>query len=175
VPQAAPGLFRSALISGAIFGFLGGVPFLNVLNCACCSLILASGFVAALLYSRDCRTAGVGFDAEAGVKVGLVTGLVYAVADATTSTLVGLLFQGMALSWAEIILENTQDVPPEIRDLITGGGLEMGLLPAALLNLLVSLGFGTVFATIGGLIGGAVFKSEPPPPAAQGPGPGYQV
>ena len=47
-----PDIFKPALISGLIFGFLGGAPIVGMLNCFCCSLILASGFTAAFLTAQ---------------------------------------------------------------------------------------------------------------------------
>lgn len=155
-----PGIFKPALISGLLFGFLGGAPFVGLLNCACCSLILGSGFVAAFLHSRDCRSLGLGFDAMAGLKVGLLAGLFYALGDTLTSTITGLLFHETTTKWVLEILEEIPEIPQELLDQI-GYGLERGVVPTMMRDLITYLGFGIIFATIGGLIGGAVFKSEP--------------
>ena len=69
-----PGVFKPALIAGAIFGFLGGAPFVGALNCFCCALVLGCGFVASLLHSRACQLVGAPFTAASGVKVGFVSG-----------------------------------------------------------------------------------------------------
>ncbi len=49
--------------------------------------------------------------------------------------------------------------------------MERGFVPWMLWELFYNVGLGIIFATIGGLIGGAVFKSEPAasPPASTVP------
>ena len=44
---------KPALIGGASLGVASGIPFLNVLNCACCALVVGGGFLAAWLYLKD--------------------------------------------------------------------------------------------------------------------------
>jgi hypothetical protein len=158
--KSRPGILKPALISGLVFGFLGGAPFVGILNCACCSLILSAGFVAAFLHSRDCRSLGLGFDAMAGLKVGLLAGLFYALGDTITSTITGLLFHEAATKWILEILEEIPEVPQKVLDQI-GYGLERGVVATMGWDLITNLGFGILFATIGGLIGGAAFKSDP--------------
>jgi len=166
--QSSPGIVKSALISGLLFGFLSGAPFINLLNCACCSLVVASGLVAAFLYSRDCQSSNVTFDAMGGVKVGLLAGVFCGLAETVTSTASDLLFHRATTEWMLEILEEVPEVPSEILEALSVGA-ERGVIPFILWALVTNLAFGLVFAAIGGLIGGAVFKYDattPRPDAA---------
>jgi hypothetical protein len=167
--DGSPGVLKPALISGLLFGFLGGAPFIGLLNCACCSLILGSGFVAAFLYSRDCRSSNVTFDAMSGVKVGLSTGIFYGLMETVTSTASNLLFHQATTSWMLEILEEVPEVSPEILEALSMGA-ERGLVPLILWEAVTNLAFGLVFATLGGLIAGAVFRYDPASPVPSSPG-----
>jgi len=134
-----------------------------MLNCLCCSLIVGAGFLAAFLYSRSCAAAGVAFRAGTGAMVGLLAGLVYAL----SASLFGAI-ASFALGMGDIdqIVEQMRQVPsmdPELLERITeivdNAGMALILLAALVVNLL----FGAIFATVGGLIGGALFKKEARP------------
>ncbi len=162
--RVAPSLFKPALIGGAVFGFLGGAPLVEVLNCACCILIVGAGFVAGMLYSRQCEASGFPFDAAGGAKVGFVAGLFYAIAATITSTISRVLFHEAATEWVIDILEDIPQVPDEVTQQMTQG-FEQGFVAGTLWTLLMALAFGIIFATIGGLIAGAVFRTKSAPPA----------
>jgi hypothetical protein len=160
MPRATPSLLAPAGISGLVFGFLGGAPLVGLLNCACCSLILSCGFVAALLDSRNRRSAGVAFDSIGGLKVGLLSGVVYALVATLTGAAGDLLFHQATTKWALELLEQSSRIDPEVGQWLTQG-IEHGLVPSILLGLLLNLALGILFATLGGLIGGAVFRHAP--------------
>jgi hypothetical protein len=155
-----------ALIGGAVFGVAGAIPFLNLLNCACCALVMGSGFLAAFLYSKECAKTNTPFSAGGGAKVGVVAGVFYTVFGSVVQWIIGLI-TGATLDLQEAIaqIESNPQIPPETADTIIGlleaveGGGFLILLP-------ISLAIGLIFATIGGLIGGAVFKVQPAAPAA---------
>jgi hypothetical protein len=162
----SPSMLRATLIGGAAAGFLGGLPIVGALNCACCSLVLAGGFLAAYLYSQDCRNHGAPFSAGGGAIVGLVAGMFYAIASSVVG---GLIQWAMGASVAET-LEQIEDmgieVPAEATPFLDFVTETNGLI-LAVLGFFFTLLVAAVFSTIGGLIGGAVFKFEPP---AAGPG-----
>ena len=171
--NGVPGVFKPALIAGAVFGFLGGNPYSWVANCACCVLVVGAGFTATLLYSNSCRSLGLAVSVGDGAKLGFLSGLVYGVVETITWTVSTLLFHASGMQWVIAILEDIPQVPSQFLDHL-GREADTVLAASILLDLVGSLGYGIIFATLGGLIGGAVFKSEPaataPPavPPAQG-------
>jgi hypothetical protein len=176
----APPMLKAALISGVAFGIAGAIPVINWLNCACCALIVGCGFLAAFLYSKDCRTAVVPFRAGNGATVGLVAGLIYGVVSGLLGGLISAVF-GMD-EWQEVIQQiqaSGADVDPETLRQITSFMESSGPAFMILIGLFFALLFGAIFGTIGGLIGGSVFKFEvqpvagydqtaPPPPPPVG-------
>lgn len=159
----APSMIRPALISGVAFGVAGAIPVVNMLNCACCALIIGCGFVAAYLQSQQCKTAGTTFLANQGAQVGLLSGLVYGVVTTVVSSIINLLF-GLG-DWREIVeqMEEIGTLDPEVMDQVSRFMDSTGPSVMVLFGLFMSLLFGAVFATVGGLIGGSVFKVEVPP------------
>jgi len=164
-----PAMLKATLIGGGVAGVVGGLPILGALNCACCALVLAGGFLAAFLQGRDCRSAGVAFRPGSGATVGLVAGLFYAIAHSVIAFLVQL---AIPTDYDAILDQLGQaDVPPEALEAVERGVALLTGPVGALLTFFLLLLVGAVFSTIGGLIGGAVFKFEPPPPSAEAPPP----
>jgi hypothetical protein len=164
-------MLKSTLIGGALFGFLGGLPVVGALNCACCALFVGGGFLAAYLYSKECKGVGVAFKPGNGALVGLVAGLFYAVVTSIVGGIVKLIIPTDPEQVIDIMEQ--MGMPPENIDMaakfIEGSTGFMGLIVGFFLSLLLA----AIFSTVGGLIGGAAFKVEPPPPAppAQQPTP----
>jgi hypothetical protein len=167
-------MIKPALIGGLVFGVAAAVPVLNLANCLCCALVLGSGFLGAFLYSGECKKVGAEFRPGTGALVGLAAAPFYALA----TTLIGAVFTlTMGDAGARMLgemMQNIPDVPPEQADMIerivesssvvTVGTVFMGFF--------VSLVVAAIFSTLGGLIGGAVFKVETPapvPPAGSPP------
>ncbi len=163
----SPSMLKATLMGGAAFGFLGAVPLLGALNCACCSLVVGAGFVAAFLYSRDCEKQHAAFSPGSGAIVGLVAGMFYAVTNALASALLHLV---VGTDFEEVLAQLEDRgvaIPPEAEpffDFFTHAS------PILLVSLLFCfwLLVGAVFSTLGGVIGGAVFKVVPPPAAGTG-------
>jgi hypothetical protein len=177
----APSMIRPALISGVAFGIAGAIPFVNMLNCACCALIIGCGFVAAYLQAQQCKTAGAAFLPNHGAQVGLLSGLFYGVVTTVVSSLINVVF-GLG-DWQDIVeqMEEIGTLDPEVMDQIARFMESTGPSVMVLFGLFISLLFGAIFATIGGLIGGSVFKveasdeppfmgSDAPPPTPVQPG-----
>jgi hypothetical protein len=162
-------MLKATLIGGAAFGFLAGLPIIGALNCACCALVVAGGFLAAFLYSKECSAAGVEFRSGSGALVGLVAGLFYAGTAAVVGGVINLV---SPFDPEEAIATMEQyGMPPEnidmamrVAEFFTG---VTGIILLFFFWLLVA----AVFSTIGGLIGGAVFKVEPPPAPTAGQAP----
>lgn len=130
----------SALVGGTAIAVISSVPVLNFINYACCLGILLGGFLATLFYkSRN----------PIGPKEGAIVGL----------------FSGIfgGLLWAIFMITLYLLFPTVYGASILATGAMLGiasmttlLILNAVLNFLCAAGFGT----LGGLIGGAIFKSK---------------
>jgi len=165
-----PSMLKATMIGGATAGVVGGLPLISALNCACCALVVGGGFLASYLYSRECSTFGAEFRPGNGALVGLVAGLFYAV----TTSIVGAILQAILGGSIEEMIEQIEsmggEIPPQAErmiDYFANGGPFLFILIGFAFWLLVA----AIFSTIGGLIGGAVFKVEtaPPPPVPEAP------
>lgn len=163
-----PSMLKPTLIGGSVFGLLGALPFIGAINCACCALVMAGGFLAAYLQSNQCRHLGVAFRAGDGATVGVVAGLFYAIVNTIVQGLVSIVMGRQEL---EDILDQIDSggAPPEVLD-TAERVIDVMSGPAGVVILFfVVLVLALIFSTIGGLIGGAVFKVEAPPAAPPTP------
>ena len=154
-------IWKPALIWGAVFGFLSGVPFVGALNCLCCSLIIGAGVVSSSMVIRS-STQAVTYGSAA--LTGLISGLVAAPVSAVTSGLFTLL-QGAAM---EEMLNQIRDqaggqIPPEALkfiDILEGMAAPFLMVIMGCVLLVIYAPFGT----IGGVIGRAIFEKRTPVP-----------
>jgi len=163
----APSFVKPALISGIAFGVAAAIPFIGWINCLCCALVIACGLVAAYLQSQQCAKVGAPFAVGDGALVGLVAGLFYGVANGIMGAIMQLAFGvGDMEEVIEQIESSGVDMDPAVMDQITGFMESTGPVLMALIGIFVAIVLGAIFATLGGLIGGALFKKEGPPPPA---------
>lgn len=174
--DSSPSLIKPALISGVIVGFVISIPGFDIVNaCTCCSMILGAGILAAFLYSRDCERSGVEFNAGQGALVGLITAMFLAPTNAIVGTVIHVAIGNpVAIAMADFVLASP-DVPPELIDMLEQAREELQnhtFTALAFVFNLVKVSFlAAIFCTGGGLIGGALFKVEPPAPAEPAVGP----
>lgn len=160
----APEMLKPTLVAGVACGALASIPLLgDVLVCACCSPILACGFLAAYLYSNKCKETQASFSPGNGAMVGLISGafcaLTYTVGSGIKTALMGT---GLEESIEQ--MERMEGIPPEVLDGMRDFADNTSALFMVALGFCVMLLLSAIFSTIGGLIGGYVFKVEPPPP-----------
>lgn len=170
---------KPALIAGLAAGAASSIPPLSCLNICCCALVIGGGFLAAYLYLKESPHKPEPPYGDAAV-LGLMTGVIGAVAGTVISIPINLLFSGMGLTDMSQLQEALEgaDLPPEavnmIDNFISGGGLTIG---AILIGFFVNLVVYSIFALIGALIGVAVLHKKqlgagpvggslPPPPPA---------
>jgi hypothetical protein len=170
-----PPILMPTLISGVGGGVIASIPIIGgVLLCACCAPMIGAGFVAAYLYSKSCKEAGVEFRAGRGAVIGLVSGMFYAITSALGSIIVRMVMPQADMSDLMRQLEENPDMPPEALEMAeTVMQFFQGdnLVVMFFVGLVFSAILASIFATIGGAIGGAVFKVEaeaevPPAPVA---------
>ena len=154
----APSMMMPALIAGGSLGFLSGLP---ISSCACCLWAAAAGVLAAFLYSRSCSAAGAPFDAGKGGVLGLLTGAVFGVVGAMIGSAITLLTGGLdADAMREAIESNPMIGDPAEAEQAVRIIESAGPLLIVLAITLIWLVLGVIFAAVGGLIGGSVFRVE---------------
>jgi hypothetical protein len=161
-------MLKPTLIGGAVFGFLGAVPLVSAINCACCALVMGAGFLAAYIYSTDCKKFGLEFGAAAGAKIGVLAGLIYAIVNAIFNGLLSIVMRAFTggQDWEQVLDQlEAADAPPEMIDMAEQGIEIMTGPMGPVIGFFVVLVLALIFSTIGGLIGGAVFKVQAVPPA----------
>jgi hypothetical protein len=174
--KRSPDLLKPTLIAGLLFGFLGGVPFVNFINCACCALIIAAGFLASYLYSKECRKVGAEFRPGTGALVGLVAGAFYALMTTLVGTVASLAMGDFVATHLVDFFKQLPNMPADTVEQLDRMAEQAGTFSVGglIVSFFGNVLFGAIFATVGGLIGGAVFKVErpaPPPPAPPPPPP----
>ncbi len=170
--SAAPSMLKPTLIAGVITGVIVSIPVLGGLTMmACCAPVIGCGFLAAYLYSKECRPAGAPFRAGRGALVGWVSGLFFAITASVVGGAIGLLMNsGDPFGDAMEKMENSPGMTPEgmeAAEKIIGFLQDTPMIVLFFFGLLFYLIITSIFATIGGAIGGAVFKVEEEVPPIQ--------
>ena len=166
-----PSMLKATAIGGFAAAFLSAIPIVACLNVACCSLLIGGGFLAAFIYSKDVQAVGGSFTVGGGALVGLVSAVFYAIGSAIASVITSMIVQVSAAERFEMVREQMEaqgNLPPEALDTldqISAFMADSGGAVLAMIGLGFSLVLGAVFCTIGGLIGGAVFKKDAAPAA----------
>ena len=172
--ERSPDLLRPTLTAGVVFGAVAAVPFLNLINCACCALVVGCGFFASRLYSGHCRRDGVAFSPGTGAMVGLVAGAFYAMTESLFETAIRLTIGDPAARAMLSLLQGVPNLPAENRDtfeqLLRQAADASPSFGSFVMGFFFMVVVAAIFSTIGGLIGGAVFRYAPPasmpPPGA---------
>lgn len=163
-------MMRAAAMAGLALGAASATPILSALNCACCSLVVLGGFLAAYLYFKDAPATPQPQWGDAAM-VGLLAGLIGAGVTAMLSLPIALLGWGAGM-WSSMqdVLSDT-DLPPQLRNLFATMGTGTLAISAILLSFVFNLFLYGLFSTVGSLLGAAVMHRKqvavpPPPPAA---------
>lgn len=163
--KQAPSMLKPTLIGGGLMGLLAALPVISAINCACCALVAGGGFIAAYLYSRECSSQGVEFRPGSGAMVGLVAGLFYALSATIFGAIVTSIFGGPDV---DMIIDQMEQAgaPPEMIDAVVNFVEMLTSFAGVIILFFINLLLAAIFSTLGGLIGGAVFKVERTPPPA---------
>jgi hypothetical protein len=169
-----PSMLKPVLIAGVAFGVAGAIPIIEWINCACCALIISCGFFAAYLHSKPMKAAGHGFTVGNGAVAGLAAGVVYGIVAGFLGALIDNL---LGLTDVDQIVEQMEQLgtmDPEMLDTASRFLETTGPATFAVVGVFFSLLLGAIFGSLGGLIGGALFKGDPTPthPATDSQWPG---
>ena len=137
-------------------GVLSALPLISAGNFCCCLWVVSGGVVAAYVLQQNTPAPiTVGDGALAGLLAGLMGAVIYLV----LSIPITIVMAPIERAVMERVLENAGNVPVEVRDYL--GTLGTGVKIAV--GFVVMLCVGSVFSTLGGLLGVAIFKKQPPP------------
>jgi len=153
---------QAALLGGLFIGILSALPLIKY---CCCIWIIGGGFVAAYVNQQnDPRPITAGRGALAGLYAGVTGSFVWLVAT------IGLnaLFEPLRNQLAQAVLRSTPDMPPEVRAVLDNIGSSTALWTTTFFILLLFVG--SIFSTLGGLLGAVWFRNDVPP-ALGGPPP----
>jgi hypothetical protein len=135
-------LLVASLVGGITSTFLSNVPIVNLVNCLLCAGFWAGPLLAVWLYKRQAGSVTLG----QGVLVGLVAG-VWAGVFGFALSLVGL-------AGAAALMRSYANYIP------SDSGVDIGRMGASVLLNIVGVGVNIAFGVIGGLLGGAIFRSK---------------
>jgi len=130
----------ASLIGAAVSLIFANVPFLNLTNCLLCAPFWAGALLAVWLYKRQTGPISL----KDGIIIGLVTGVVTGVIG------FGLSFIGLA--GGEALANSIKTLAPDAEVDIPGGSGVVFNLAGVVVDI--------VFGTLGGLIGGALFRPK---------------
>jgi hypothetical protein len=159
---------QPALIGGLVVGVLSSLPIISAGNACCCMWVVAGGAVAAYVLQQNQTTPISPGD---GALVGLFAGLIGAGVGFVISIPLSMVMAPMQRAMMQRILENAGDMPPAARQFLenmSGPTTAAGLMARMTIRVVVlcfTLVIYSIFATLGGLLGTAIFKKSPPPVA----------
>ena len=141
---------------------LSALPLVSAGNICCCLWIVSGGVVAAyLLQSGAPSSISVGDGALVGLLAGVIGSVVYLV----LSIPINLVAAPFERALMRHLLQTAGTMPSGFRDYV--GGYARGVI-GTLIGFVAMLFAGSVFSTLGGLLGVALFR-RPSPPSAPRP------
>lgn len=146
---------QPALVGGLVVGVLSALPIISAGNLCCCLWATSGGAVAAYVLQQN-RPAPIG--QGDGALVGLLAGLVGALVYLVVSIPIAFLIAPMERVLMERI-SSSGNMPPEFREYArtyVGGGVGVAI------GFAVMLVVGSIFSTLGGLLGAMFFRKEAP-------------
>lgn len=150
---------KAALIGGVVAGIASGLPYVGAVNTACCALYIGGGVLATYLLMKD-RPAS----AKAPYGDGAVVGLLAGVLAGVVATIVPLFTGGyeevaaQMLASFDMAAQQGAGIPQGFRDLFdTSDGVSGTLITVFLV---LNAVMGAIAATIGGIVGIAIFHKK---------------
>ncbi len=147
-------------------GVLSALPIVYAGNACCCLWVVTGGVAAAYVFQQN--QAGPIMPGD-GAVVGLLAGLVGAVVHLVLSIPIDIVMapieRSIALRLADMAgnLPNMRETIEQFTRRSAGAGLGL-ILIRRMVVFVVMLFIGSIFSTIGGLIGAVVFRKSTPPP-----------
>jgi hypothetical protein len=157
---------QPAVIGGVVMGVLSSLPLINLGNLCCCLWVVAGGAVAAYLLQQNQTQPITPGD---GALVGLFAGIIGAGVGFVISIPLSLMMEPMQRAMIQRTLEMSGNMPPAVRQILENYGEPrtavgiMGRMVLRAIGFFFMLCIGSIFSTLGGLLGAAIFKKSAPP------------
>jgi hypothetical protein len=157
---------QPALLGGVVLGVLSALPIVSAGNVCCCMWVISGGMVAAYLLQQDLPTPITQGD---GALVGLLAGVVGAFVYIVLSIPINILMAPVERMWSQRLLEMAGNMPAELRAMVErlgdrggepGFAVRVVRIVASFLFMLI---VGSIFSTLGGLLGAVFFRKGLPP------------
>lgn len=157
-------LLISALVGGVVTAFLTNVPVVSLLTCVFCVSFWIGPLLAVWLYRRMQGEVSLGQAVGIGALAGVIAGVIGFILSFFNLAGVGDLSQALR-PMAQNLQISEEDLK-NIEAMTTG--------PMLIVFNMIGVGVTIAFGAVGGLIGGAIFKTRPaaainPPSAGSNP------
>lgn len=137
-------------------GTLSALPIISAGNICCCLWVVSGGLVALYVLQQNDALPITPGD---GALVGLLAGLTGAVIYLTLSIPITILMAPMERLVIERLAQLSGTMPPDFRGYMDSIGRGVRLL----IGFILMLFLGSMFSTLGGILGAAIFRKNPPP------------
>ncbi len=157
--DSTPQKLRPALIGGIALGVASAIPILNFANCFCCALVIGGGALASWLYLKQVPPGGQPPYGDAAI-LGLMTGCIGAIAGTLAALPFNLMMGSMGMMDQVQEALETAELPPEMAEIMSNLASGEMTFPIIFFGMFMNLIIDSIFATIGALIGVAVFYKK---------------
>lgn len=172
-----PGKLQPALVGGLITGILSSIPVIDAGNLCCCLWVLLGGAIAARMLVK--RSPYLPITTGDGAEAGALAGVVSAGIVLVIGVPLGLLLNSSNTESLRQIADSIgnpafREATLQVTDMMRDHALLFALLSWFIRSIIM-----IAFATVGGMIGVAMFEKRkgqqppPPPPPPDFGGPGY--
>ena len=152
-------MLQAALLGGLFNGVLSALPLVSLGNyCCCCAWVIGGGLVAAYVEAQNGR---VPLTPARGAQAGFLAGVVGAVVWLLISRALDPLLSPYVQQAVAEIAANASDMPPEAR--VWLDQIASGEGPRYAGGFALMLLVGSIFSTIGGVVGAIYFRRDVPP------------
>ncbi len=151
-------MLHAAFLGGLFNGVLSALPIVSLGNyCCCCAWVIGGGLVAAYVEQQNTNTPVTpARGAQAGLLAGVIGAFVWLLLTRVLDAMLG--------PYLQVFVEmarNASDMPPEARAWLDSvSRLDRGGYVGGFVTMLF---VGSIFSTIGGLIGAVYFRRDVPP------------
>jgi len=171
----SPGKVKPAIIGGIIMTITSTIPYLSLINCACCAGIMLGGLASVYFYLQQLPPDEPPLESKHGLILGAFAGIFGAIFETLITVLIIKFLSKGYFDQIYIEIEKNisdlesqgQDVPQllnEIQNVIVNLTQEIGEKGFSLVLTILMLAFNTIkdviFGLVGGLIGVALLQKK---------------